>query len=106
MPDPFAIVVCHESGHPVVCVRGDIDLTNADTVTEALRALADVGERRVDLDLGAVTFIDSTGIRSLLDGLRFGLELRVVAASERVDRVIEISGLDTLLDAVASTSVR
>ena len=106
MPDPFAIVVCHDSGHPVVRVRGDIDLTNADTVTEALRALADVGEHRVDLDLDAVTFIDSTGIRSLLDGLRFGLDLRVVASSERVDRVLEISGVDTLLDVLAPTSSR
>ena len=106
MPDPFAIVVCHDSGHPVVRVRGDIDLTNADTVTEALRALADVGERRVDLDLGGVTFIDSTGIRSLLEGLRFGLELCVVASSERVDRVLEVSGLDTLLEVLAPSSVR
>ena len=106
MPDPFAIVVRHDSGHPVVRVRGEIDLTNADTVTEALRALADVGERCVDLDLDAVTFIDSTGVRALLDGLRFGLDLRVVASSDRVNRVLEISGLDTLLDVLAPTSSR
>ena len=106
MPDPFAIVVCHDSGHPVVRVRGDVDLMNADTVTEAFRALANVGERRVDLDLDAVTFMDSTGIRSLLDGLGFGLELRVIASSERVDRVLEISGVDTMLDSLTPTSTR
>jgi anti-anti-sigma factor len=98
MPNPFAIVVCHDSGHPIVRVRGEVDVSNADTVTEALRALANVGERRVDLDFGAVTFMDSTGVRSVLDGLRFGLDLRVVAASARVDRVLEIAGILALLE--------
>jgi len=99
MQDSFAIVVCHHSGHPTVQISGEVDLTNADTVTEAFRALADVDERRVDLDFGEVTFMDSTGIRSILRGIEFGLELRVVAASPRVDRVLEIAGIDTLLRA-------
>jgi len=97
MQDAFAIVVCHESGHPTVRISGEVDLTNAGTVTEAFRALADVGERNVDLDFGAVTFMDSTGIRSILKGLEFGLVLRMVAASPRVDRVLEIAGINTVL---------
>jgi len=106
MPDPFAIVVCHDSGRPVVHVRGEVDLTNADTMTEALRALSDVGEHRVDLDLEEVAFMDSTGVRSLLDGLRFGLDLHVVATSERVHRVLDIAGVDTLLEVAAPSSTR
>jgi len=106
MQDAFAVVVCHESGHPTVRISGEIDLTNADTVTEAFRALAGVGERKVDLDFGAVTFMDSTGIRALLEGLRVGLELHVVAASERVRRVLEIAGVDILLDDGVQIAVR
>lgn len=99
MPNPFAVVVCHDAGHPTVRISGEVDLTNADTVTQAFRALADVGERRVDLDFTAVTFMDSTGIRSLLAGMDCGLELRIVAASPRVDRVLQVSGMDVLLRA-------
>jgi len=106
MQDAFAIVVCHESGHPTVRISGEVDLTNASTVTEAFRALADVGERNVDLDFGAVTFMDSTGIRALLEGLRSGLDLRVVAASERVRRVLEIAGVDTLLNGGTQIAIR
>ena len=29
MQDAFAIVVCHESGHPTVRISGEVDLTNA-----------------------------------------------------------------------------
>lgn len=97
--DAFAIVVCHDSGHPVVRVRGEIDMSNAGTFTEALRALADVGEREVVLDLASVTFIDSTGIRALLDGHRSGLELRLIAASPVVDRILDLAGIDALLHA-------
>jgi len=106
MQDAFAIVVCHKAGHPTVRISGEVDLTNADTVTEAFRALADVGERNVDLDFGAVTFMDSTGIRALLEGLHCGLDLRVVAASERVRRVLEIAGVDALLNGGTQIAVR
>ena len=97
MQDSFAVVVCHDAGRPTVRLTGELDLTNADIVTEAFRALADVGERCVELDFGALTFMDSTGIRSILEGMKLGLELRVVAASPRVDRVLEISGMDEIL---------
>ena len=96
--DAFAVLVCHDTGHPTVRLTGEVDLTNADTVSEAFRALADVGEQRVDLDFSGVTFMDSTGIRSLLEGIGLGLDLRIVATSPRVARVLEIAGMNAILD--------
>lgn len=100
--DSFSIVVCHDAGRATVRMSGEVDLTNADTVTEAFRALADVGARKVDLDFSAVTFMDSTGIRSLLEGMDLGIDFRVVATSPRVARVLEIAGMDTILAGGAS----
>lgn len=95
--DAFAIVVCHDSNKPVVRVTGEIDVTNAPAFSDALGALAAVGERDVDLDLSSVNFIDSNGIRALLQGQKSGLALRVVASSEQVDRVLQMACLEPVL---------
>lgn len=95
--DPFAIVVCQESDTPLVRVRGEIDATNAPSFADALQAVATIGGREVDLDLSSVTFIDSTGIRALLEGRRLGLDLRLVASSAQVDRVLQMACLELVL---------
>lgn len=95
--DAFAIIVCHESNKPVVRVTGELDVTSAPTFSDAMGALAAVGERDVDLDLSSVTFIDSNGIRALLQGQKSGLDLRVIASSEQVDRVLQMACIESVL---------
>ena len=46
-------------------LQGEIDLASVDQVTEALRDAIDAGITTVDLS--AVTFIDSTGLKTLLN---------------------------------------
>ena len=84
-------VTTNESGAvPVVHVRGDVDVTAAPMLRDAIDALIGTGHQRLVLDLTEVTFIDSTGLGVVvgrLKGLRrSGGVLTVAASHERVLR--------------------
>ena len=78
-------------GH--LLASGVIDAHTADTLGTAL------GERSADttLDLNAVDFIDSSGLRVIVSAhQRFadaGAQLTIVNLSEAADRLFEITGL-------------
>lgn len=96
-------VTTNESGAvPVVHVRGDVDVTAAPMLRDAIDALIGTGHQRLVLDLTEVTFIDSTGLGVVvgrLKGLRrSGGVLTVAASHERVLRVLSITGLDTVIE--------
>ena len=81
----------------MVVLTGDIDLTSSSRVREALLSIANGGEHRVVVDLGNVTFMDSTGLSALVAARkRFGTidgEIILRSPSPNVLRVLEISGL-------------
>jgi len=83
-------------------ITGEIDTTSAVQVARAIHELATrgaVGE--VILDPAEVTFIDSTGVSVLLgchDELgRDGTRLTIAAVSQRVLKVLDITGVAELL---------
>ena len=86
-----------------VAVRasGELDLSSADQFSEKLRQAIRASSLGVILDLGEVTFIDSTGLRALISVATLchgaGRELIVMRASEQVEYVIETSGVADLL---------
>ena len=83
----------------VVTVCGEIDLETCVELSAALATLD--GSRTVSLDLGDVSYIDSTGLRVLLMARdaaeKAGGTLRVSTTSHIVARLIEITGADELL---------
>ncbi len=98
-PEDFSIATEDEGGRLLVVVRGELDLATApDLEAVVMRALEAGG--RVLLDLHALEFMDSSGVRVLVaaharaerDGERFAI-VRPAADSE-VARIIEVSGLD------------
>lgn len=86
----------------IVHVAGEIDVTSAAVLRDALEALIADGHRQLTLDLSDVTFLDSTGLGIVVGRLkrlaRHGGTLTVAAAHERVVRVFTITGLDRLLE--------
>jgi len=76
-------------------VRGEIDLVTETPLVEQVGALAESEETSaILLDLGAVDFIDSSGVRALIRVWReHGDRVRLVAASQPVRRVLDIAGL-------------
>ena len=99
MPDRIAIHATETDGHRIVEVSGEIDLASARVLDDHLEF--DETCRTIVLDLSGVTFIDSTGLRSIVraqvEADDFGGVLNVVT-SEKVDRLLEITGLHSRLN--------
>lgn len=97
----LSAVVEHRDGAVTYVLRGDIDVANIGTLEKRLLAAAGVADQRVDLDMSAVGFVDSTGIRGLIDVSRAldarGGRLRIVSASDSTHRILRLTGLADLL---------
>ncbi len=83
------------SAHRVTAV-GELDLATVETLQRVLLEIDD-GAETIVLDLSGLSFIDSTGLRLVLDlNERYGGEadrLRVIAGSPAVERLLDIVGL-------------
>jgi anti-anti-sigma factor len=93
----FAVIRRRAGDAVVVVPRGEIDLATIDLVQNELDQACDEA-LRVILDLRAVTFIDSAGIRLVVEydralAERDG-ELAVVRGPHEVQRVFSLVGLD------------
>lgn len=81
-------------GGLLLAPSGELDLG---TVDQLARALADAGRERraVELDLGALGFIDSTGLALLIETAASaradGWPLRLVDPSPAVARIVELT---------------
>jgi anti-sigma B factor antagonist len=85
----------------VVSPEGEIDVVSAPQLGRCLLGLAEEGKTGVVVDLSKVTFMDSTGLGVLLNGLRaLGRRrgtLVLVSPNERVMRAFQITGFTNLM---------
>jgi anti-sigma B factor antagonist len=86
-----------DDGASRVTLIGELDIAVADGVEERLRRLREAGNR-VRLDLSQLDFIDSSGVRAIVLGLKHarqgGHELDVDREiSPTVQRMIDIMGI-------------
>jgi anti-sigma B factor antagonist len=101
-PAPGRLQISSESGSDstVLSLTGELDIASAPTLERAIETLDSEGAELVIIDLGGVTFMDSTGLRALLLAHQRtsgnGHELRLRRGPRQVQRVFELSGtLDT-----------
>jgi len=84
-------------GGATLRVHGEIDLASVDTLGEAIGALRSSGSKRLVLDLGEVTFMDSSGLRFLVNvdaAMRdASTELLLGPISDAVAKLLDVSGL-------------
>ena len=89
--------ITESDGRLIVALEGEIDLEQAGAVRRVLLDSLKKG-RNVLVDLSKVTYIDSSGIASLVEGLQVARkqknDLILVAVSQRVRRVLELARLD------------
>ena len=101
-PPAFQIDVRPDRERVLVCPSGDLDLATADTVEAQIQELLERGFDRVVIDLRSVTFLDSTGIRTLIAGHKRaragGQMLSVILGGLATRRPLELSGMDRVLD--------
>jgi anti-sigma B factor antagonist len=88
----------------VITVSGEIHVSTAPTFSRRLNDAIGQGKTAVVLDLAGVTFIDSTGLSVLLNGLRRvtrrGGRMAIVCTNPTVLRLFEITRLDTTFEIV------
>jgi anti-anti-sigma factor len=85
----------------VIAPAGEVDLVTVHEVRDALTRAAS-SCRRVVLDLRQVTFMDSSGLRLLVEAQqeaeRDGFAFAVVRGPASLERLFEVTGLDGRLD--------
>lgn len=88
----------------VLAVTGDIDLATAPSLEEQLQALLATGATRIAVDLEDVDFMDSTGLRVLVGGLRAVPDggFAVITTQANLLKIIELTSLDEVMQICAS----
>jgi anti-anti-sigma factor len=92
---------------PVVRLRGDIDLSNAEALQGVAEGAVPNTAKGLVLDLSGVTFLDSTGLRLLfrlarrLGDRQQSLRL-VVPEGARIRRVLDFAGVATVAEVLPS----
>jgi anti-anti-sigma factor len=93
--------VPREDGACVVRVSGEVDLAVAAEFQEQVRGCL-TRSARVELDLGGLTFIDSSGLGSLVllqkEAAQQAKSLVLVNVNARVNRLLEVTGLQHTFD--------
>ncbi|WP_426574558.1 STAS domain-containing protein [Aquihabitans sp. McL0605] len=99
--DYFQVSVDSEATPPRVTASGEIDAASAEEFGQAIDSALEAGGGVV-LDLGAVTFMDSSGLRVIAVALRRAREhdrpFTVAPASDAVQRIFDITGVTALLN--------
>jgi anti-sigma B factor antagonist len=98
----LSLEVVEVSGSARLVLRGELDAASAPAADYALRELLEGGHDRVVLDLTGLDFIDSMGVKFLIDGRdvarQLGVELPLAYGEGVVERVLTVSGVASLFE--------
>ncbi|MBA3369836.1 MAG: STAS domain-containing protein [Thermoleophilaceae bacterium] len=100
----FDLETSREGAQARLTLFGELDIAAAPRLDAELTELEPEGPDRIVLDLRGLTFLDSTGLRSLLGAdaraREAGRSLTLIQGPDVVQRVFSITGLDGRLDIV------
>lgn len=98
----LSLEIIEVSGSARLVLRGDLDSASASSADRALRDLLDRDVRRVVLDLRELDFIDSMGVKFLIDcrdrARELGVEIALAYGEGVVERVLNVSGVAKLFE--------
>jgi anti-sigma B factor antagonist len=98
----FAYDVADDESGVVVALRGELDLAAAPGLQRELLAFLERPVPSLTLDLGGLTFLDSSGLGSLyrtrLAADDHGVPLRLEAVPDHVMRVLDVTAMTPLFD--------
>jgi len=96
-PEPFRCDVRQGRASAVVELQGELDLATVDEVREALQKLVTT-KRSVILDLRDLGFIDSSGLRLILEtdalARQDGFNFALVRGPSTVQRLFALTGME------------
>ncbi len=93
---PFAVTVVRDDVRVAVALQGELDLASAGELARAVHELWSSGDQSVLIDLEALEFLDSSGLRALLalqDAARLeGRDLALRPGPFVVQRIFDLTG--------------
>lgn len=99
---PVEVTTRQESGFTVVAVSGEVDLYSSPRMREAILAGVSRKNPRVVVDLQRVTYMDSSGIATLVEALQLTRKhsgrLVIAGLSERVREIFELARLESVFE--------
>jgi len=82
---------------PVLDLSGEVDSYNSPRLREKMLALIEAGTPNLIVNMTGVDYIDSTGLGTLVAGLKRATEkggsIRLVCPNEQINKVFTITGL-------------
>ena len=82
---------------PVLDLKGEVDSYNSPRLREQMVSLIDAGSVNLVINLAGVDYIDSTGLGTLVGGLKRASEkggvIRIICPNEQIHKVFNITGL-------------
>jgi anti-sigma B factor antagonist len=98
---PFHVDVRPQRDHVVVVPVGELDIVTAPELEQQLRELEEAGFASIVLDLSALEFLDSSGIRLIVarDQLARsnGHDFTLIEGSATIQRTLRLAGVADLL---------
>ncbi len=90
-----------DGGATVIGPTGRLDMLAARELKDRVNDALAGGGKPIVVDLGEVSFIDSTGLGALVSGLRaarqVGSDLRIARATKQVLTVLQITRIDRII---------
>lgn len=90
-----------EGGVHTICLIGELDLATADGAQAEIERVEGTDARSIVLDLSPLKFMDSTGVRLLVNAYSRSRansnRLTLLRGGAAVQRVLQLSGVDVLL---------
>jgi len=97
-PTAFSVEIQPDRERVLLQPAGELDLSTASQLQDALDELRLTGWRHIVVDLRGLTFMDSTGLALILaadrDAERDGWTLEIIDGPAPIARLLELTGLD------------
>jgi anti-sigma B factor antagonist len=104
LSSPFEVTIQEQGEVAHVVLKGELDISTASRLEEDLRRVEADQPSITLIDLSALDFMDSTGLRLLIAAdsraREAGRRLVLVQGNEMVQRVLRLTGLDERLEIV------
>jgi anti-anti-sigma factor len=99
--EPFTCDVTPERDHVVVTPRGELDMATVGAVERELHKLRGAGFDKIVLDLGGLTFMDSSGLHLVTrwanGASKDGFEFQLEPGPPVVQRLFELTAMTDVL---------
>ena len=99
---PFEVSCVQTEEHARLALRGELDMSSAPLLKRELDALESHHPKDITLDLAELSFMDVTGLRTILDAARrarrAGSAIVIANPLPHIIRLLELTAIDQTLE--------